>query len=439
MLFRTIASASRTLSQAMAPAAILILALVIYTGFTLPINYMLGWSRWINYINPIGYGFEAMMINEFWGRNFTCSQFIPSGPGYDTLGGDNVICRSAGEVPGTRVVSGGDYIALTYEYYHSHKWRNVGIIYGFMLFFLVTYLIASELISAKKSKGEILVFRRGHEPAAFKAHKAVQDDVEKAPTGETPQVANGHTAREAQHAAIQRQTAVFHWQNVCYDIKVKGGERKLLDHVDGWIKPGQLTALMGVSGAGKTTLLDVLASRVTTGVVSGQILVDGRLRDSSFQRKTGYVQQQDLHLETSTVREALEFSAILRQPASIPRAERIAYVAEVIKILDMELYADAVVGVLGEGLNVEQRKRLTIGVELAAKPQLLFFLDEPTSGLDSQTSWSILNLLEKLTHNGQAILCTIHQPSAMLFSRFDRLLLLGMGGRVRRFKHPLHY
>ena len=85
------------------------------------------------------------------------------------------------------------------------------------------------------------------------------------------------------------------------------------------------------------------------------------------------------------------------------------------------------------GLNVEQRKRLTIGVELAAKPQLLLFLDEPTSGLDSQTSWSILDLLEKLTKVGQAILCTIHQPSAMLFQRFDRLLLLQAGGQTVYF------
>ncbi len=85
------------------------------------------------------------------------------------------------------------------------------------------------------------------------------------------------------------------------------------------------------------------------------------------------------------------------------------------------------------GLNVEQRKRLTIGVELAARPQLLLFLDEPTSGLDSQTSWSILNLLEKLTKAGQAILCTIHQPSAILFQRFDRLLFLAAGGKTVYF------
>lgn len=188
------------------------------------------------------------------------------------------------------------------------------------------------------------------------------------------------------------------------------------------------------------------------GVVSGDMLVNGLQRDPTFQRQTGYVQQQDLHLETSTVREALIFSAVLRQPASVPKEEKLAYVEEVIGLLDMEEYADAVVGILGEGaslcylvpffillnvvllgLNVEQRKRLTIAVELAAKPKLLLFLDEPTSGLDSQTAWSICSLMRKLANNGQAILCTIHQPSAILFQEFDRLLFLARGGRTVYF------
>lgn len=109
--------------------------------------------------------------------------------------------------------------------------------------------------------------------------------------------------------------------------------------------------------------------------------------DPSFQRKTGYVQQQDIHLPTSTVREALHFSPILRQPAHIPRQEKLAYVEEVIRLLEMEEYADTVVGIPGvEGLNAEQRKHLAIAVELAARPPFLLFVDEPTSGLDSQTS-----------------------------------------------------
>jgi len=168
------------------------------------------------------------------------------------------------------------------------------------------------------------------------------------------------------------------------------------------------------------------------------MLVDGQPRDASFQRKTGYVTQQDLNLHTSTVREALQFSALLRQPARYSRQEKINYVNEVIKLVDLDDCADAVVGNLGEGLNVEQRKRLTIGVELAARPELLLFLDEPTSGLDSQTSWAICDLMEKLTKNGQAILCTIHQPSTALFQRFDRLLLLAKGGRTVYFGEVGH-
>lgn len=68
------------------------------------------------------------------------------------------------------------------------------------------------------------------------------------------------------------------------------------------------------------------------------------------------------------------------------KEEKLEYVEEVLRLLEMEAYADAVVGIPGEGLNVEQRKRLTIGVELAAKPDLLLFLDEPTSGRSRSSS-----------------------------------------------------
>lgn len=427
MLFRTIASVSRTLAQAMAPTAVLILAIVIYTGFALPIPYMHGWARWINYLDVVGYAFESLMINEFWPVTFACSVFVPTGPGYADVAGVNRICSARGAEAGATTVSGAAYIQTSYSYEYSHKWRNFGIIIVFIIGLCATYLLATEYITSKKSKGEVLLFRRGHTPAALKLHGAIDEE-----TAGEKRADLQRTTTDASHI-IERQTAVFHWQDVCYDIKIKSEERRILDHVDGWVKPGTLTALMGVSGAGKTTLLDVLASRTTMGVISGEMLVDGRQRDGSFQRKTGYVQQQDLHLATTTVREALNFSAILRQPAHISRTEKLAYVDDVIKLLDMQEYADAIVGVPGEGLNVEQRKRLTIGVELAAKPQLLLFLDEPTSGLDSQTSWAICDLMEKLTRNGQAILCTIHQPSAMLFQRFDRLLFLAKGGRTVYF------
>ncbi|KAK9454813.1 ABC-2 type transporter-domain-containing protein [Dipodascopsis uninucleata] len=423
MMFRTIGSLSRSISQAMAPAGVIIEALVIYTGFTIPPGQMHPWFRWLNYIDPIAYAFESLMINEFRHRKYPCSEYVPSGPGYENVPLDDKICSVAGAVIGQDYVLGDDYIGLSFSYYNKHLWRNLGVVWAFAVLFFLLHMASTEYIQAAKSKGEILVFKRGEIPDEHKHDRADTTYDEKA----------GNSSSASEEINLQKQTDIFFWKDVCYDIKIKSEPRRLLNYVDGFVKPGTLTALMGSSGAGKTTLLDVLASRVTMGVVTGEMLVNGHQRDSSFQRKTGYVQQQDLHLSTSTVREALTFSALLRQPAHVSREEKIAYVDEVIRILEMESYSDAVVGIPGEGLNVEQRKRLTIGVELAAKPELLLFLDEPTSGLDSQTAWSICSLMRKLANNGQAILCTIHQPSAILFQEFDRLLFLVKGGKTVYF------
>ena len=352
MLFRLIASTSRSLPQALVPGGFLLIAMVIYTGFALPIRSMLGWSRWINWLDPIAFAFESIMVNEFHDREFDCSkQMLPTGaPMYSH--NQFRACSAIGSDPGSVYVNGDLYLARNYQYYHSHLWRNLGIMIGFMIFFMVIYLLATEYIQESKSKGEVLIFRRGDkqsQPAARGADTG-SDDVEmsRQSTMAEKMEADGNSTDEAA-GSIERQTAIFHWQDVCYDIKIKGKPRRLLDHVDGWVKPGTCTALMGASGAGKTTLLDVLATRVTMGVVSGEMLVDGLQRDQSFQRKTGYVQQQDLHLPTSTVREALRFSAVLRQPAHVSRKEKYDYVEEVIKLLEMETYAGAVVGVPGEG------------------------------------------------------------------------------------------
>lgn len=424
-IFRTIASVSRSISEALTPASLMILMLVTTTGFVIPVVDMHPWFRWINYINPIAYSFESLMINEFRNRIFLCSDIIPSGSYYDNVSLADKACNIVGGLPWDGVSdvlygSGTEYIELSFKYYINHIWRNLGIIIAFGVFFYSTYFFFAEIVSAQRSKGEILLFQRGFVPPKHKDEEAMAEAHQSA-------IAPQPTQEEVN---LLKQEGIFAWKDVCYDIKIKGEPRRLLDHVDGWVQPGTLTALMGASGAGKTTLLDTLADRVTMGVVTGEMLVNGRRRDQSFQRKTGYVQQQDVHLATSTVREALEFSALLRQPAKYTKEEKLAYVDEVIRILEMEEYSDAIVGVPGEGLNVEQRKRLTIGVELAARPELLLFLDEPTSGLDSQTAWSIMMLMKKLTNSGQAILCTIHQPSAILFQQFDRLLLLKRGGQT---------
>ncbi|KAE8147777.1 ABC-2 type transporter-domain-containing protein [Aspergillus avenaceus] len=425
-VFRTMAAVTSTVAQAMGLAGISILALVVYTGFVLPVPSMHPWFEWIHWINPIYYAFELLIANEFHGKDFICSGFIPS---YPDLPGKSFVCSSPGALAGERTISGDDFIRVNYKYSYSHVWRNFGILIAFLIAFMAIYFIATELNSSTSSTAEVLVFRRNHEPEYLRNNSKKPD----AEDVELSQVKPTTGAGEKRMSTIPPQKDIFTWQDVCYDIEIKGEPRRLLDHVSGWVKPGTLTALMGVSGAGKTTLLDVLAHRTSMGVITGDMFVNGRGLDDSFQRSTGYVQQQDLHLETATVRESLRFSALLRQPPAVSIQEKYAYVEDVIGMLNMEDFAEAVVGIPGQGLNVEQRKLLTIGVELAAKPKLLLFLDEPTSGLDSQSSWAICAFLRKLADSGQAVLCTIHQPSAILFQQFDQLLFLARGGKTVYF------
>lgn len=84
-------------------------------------------------------------------------------------------------------------------------------------------------------------------------------------------------------------------------------------------------------------------------MVHGDITYEASSTHNAFTQRIGYAQQQDVYLSTSTVREALEFSAVLRQPKKYSRSEKLTYVDEVIDMLSMANFADAVVGVPGEG------------------------------------------------------------------------------------------
>ncbi|KAI1105535.1 ABC-2 type transporter-domain-containing protein [Jackrogersella minutella] len=426
-IFRTMAAVTKTVSQAMALGGIMVLILVIYTGFVIAVPQMGAWFGWLRWLNPVFYSFEILIANEFHHRNFTCSSFVPNyGPDV------NKICSAVGAQAGMQTVNGDNYILASYGYTYAHVWRNFGILIAFLVFFMATYIAATEYNSSSSSGAMVLVFRRGRRFGGA-LQQGREQNILDVKSSTDSLITDMAVAPEQKLTGIQPQRDVFTWRDIVYDIDIKGETRRLLDNVAGWAKPGTLTALMGVSGAGKTTLLDVLAQRTTMGVITGDMLVNGKPLTRSFQRNTGYVQQQDLHLETATVRESLRFSALLRQPGHISKEDKYAFVEEVITMLNMEDFADAVVGIPGEGLNVEQRKLLSIGVELAAKPKLLLFLDEPTSGLDSQSSWAICAFLRKLADSGQAVLCTIHQPSALLFQQFDRLLFLARGGKTIYF------
>ncbi|KAF5350668.1 hypothetical protein D9756_008520 [Leucocoprinus leucothites] len=425
-------------APAQAVAGVLLLALSLYTGYQIPRKQMIGALRWISYINPIAYAFEALITNEFHTLNGPCSNLVPSGPGYESILIANQVCPVVGAEPGQSNVAGERYISLSFGYSFSHIWRNYAILCAFGIFFVLCLLFFTEFNTRATRSMSVMQFKRGSKSAVIQeAEEAVGSDEEKRPTTkeETTVTGNGETEEEEKIKEVAlkeapKMTNTFSWQHVNYVISTgRGKTRKLLDDVSGYVSPGKLTALMGESGAGKTTLLNVLAERVDTGVVTGDRFFNGQSLPADFQAQTGYCQQMDTHEPTSSVREALRFSARLRQPSSVPVQEKDDYADQVLEMCGLGPFADAIVGSLG----VEQRKRTTIGVELAAKPKLLLFLDEPTSGLDSQSAWAIVSFLRQLADNGQAILCTIHQPSAELFCVFDRLLLLRKGGQTVYF------
>ncbi|KAL7416554.1 putative ATP-binding cassette transporter [Mrakia frigida] len=426
--FRLIGTITKSYDVAARLASILIISMVLYAGYMIPVFAMKRWLFWIYYLNPLNYGFAALMISEFKRLDLDCTDpyIIPGNAGVltsypDTIGAFST-CNLAGSVPGQSFVRGTDYILAGYEYRSQDLWRNFGILIAFFIGFCLMQVFAMEYSSKGAGAVAITVFAKEDKDTKAR-NEALQEKKQAARRGELEQDLSGlTTARKP-----------FTWSNLTYTVPVPGGHRQLLNEINGYCKPGTLTALMGASGAGKTTLLDVLAGRKTIGVIGGERLINGRETGIDFQRGTAYVEQADVHEYTQTVREAFRISAYLRQPFHVSKEEKDAYVEEIIQLLELEDLADAMIGFPGYGLSVEARKRLTIGVELAAKPQLLLFLDEPTSGLDGQSAFNIIRFLKKLAGAGQSILCTIHQPNALLFENFDRLLLLQKGGETVYF------
>ncbi|KAM5346973.1 hypothetical protein ACJ41O_009978 [Fusarium nematophilum] len=437
-LFRAVGAGFSTFDGASKVSGFLIGATVIYSGYMIQKPQMHPWFVWIFWINPIAYGFDALLSNEFHGKIIPCvgPNLVPSGPSFTNE--DYQACAGVGGArPGQSFVLGDDYLE-SLSYGHSHLWRNFGIIWAWWaLFVALTVWSTSKWHSASEDGPSLLIPRENAHITA-----ALRQEDEEGQVGEKKKaisrrddgvVAGDDSASNSEQDDLVRNTSVFTWKNLTYTVKTPSGDRTLLDNVQGWVKPGMLGALMGASGAGKTTLLDVLAQRKTEGTIHGSIMVDGRPLPVSFQRSAGYCEQLDVHEPFATVREALEFSALLRQSRDTPREEKLKYVDTIIDLLELHDLADTLIGEVGAGLSVEQRKRVTIGVELVSKPSILIFLDEPTSGLDGQSAYNTVRFLRKLAGVGQAVLVTIHQPSAQLFAQFDTLLLLAKGGKTVYF------
>ncbi|KAG1750901.1 ABC-2 type transporter-domain-containing protein [Suillus lakei] len=429
--FRAIAASFKTFHSAIAVGGIFVLLISFYGGYPIPWLTAPTGLRWIMWLNPLWWGFGALLVNEFHTLDGVCSTLVPQGPGYENVSLVNQVCTTAGSQPGQLLVDGNIYIGLTYDFWYGHLWRNFSVICAFYLVFLAALLIATECNMSSPFDGAVIFFKPGSNVIDGNA-KALDEEKanEEFSSGCHSKAAYPPTFHNLEKNTMD--TNLFTWQHLQYEVPIEGGMKRLLDDVTGFVTPGKLTALMGESGAGKTTLLNVLAQRVAAGLVGGDRFVDGQPLPIDFQAQmqvSGYCQQLDAHLPEATVREALLFSANLRQPQAVPLTEKEAYVDKCLQMCGLEEYADAIVGSLG----VEYRKRTTIAVELAAKPKLLLFLDEPTSGLDSQSAWAIVQFLRELADHGQAILCTIHQPSAELFQVFDKLLLLCKGGQTVYF------
>ncbi|KAJ9114521.1 hypothetical protein QFC20_001394 [Naganishia adeliensis] len=428
-LFRCLAAITPSLDVATRFSGLLIQAIVVYAGYTLAFPNMRYYFRWLPWINPAYYGFEAIVANQFHHTNLQCAEgsYVPFGPTYtDPAYGS---CTLAGSQPGQQFVDGDAYIKAQFSYSYGHVWRNMGALFGFLILFVVINMVGLELaLQPGKDRASIVEYKRTKN-AAINTKGDKEDTREQghqnSNEGERHDSSASSDATVRPEEDIQPHKSIFTFENVNYTVPVKGGSRQLLTNCRGMVKPGRMVALMGASGAGKTTLLSALCQRL--GTAEGDFQLDGQPLPPAFQRMVGFAEQADVHDEWSTVREAFRFSAILRQPKTVSREDKHKYVETVIDLLELRDYAEARIG---SGLSIEIQKRVTIGVELSAKPSLLFFLDEPTSGLDGQGAWNLCRFLRKLVSNDQAILATIHQPSSELLFQFDDLLLLARGGKT---------
>lgn len=176
----------------------------------------------------------------------------------------------------------------------------------------------------------------------------------------------------------------------------------------------------------KTTLMDVIALRKRSGTITGEISLNGWPQDRiSFRRCSGYVEQFDVQSPELTVRETAIFSARLRlDPLIVEKDEDIlAFVDRILKDVELSELADSLVGSdEGVGLSFEQKKRLSIAVELAASPSVLF-LDEPTSGLDARSALLVVRLLRKIADSGRTIVATVSATVNVLLRAYVSTLI----------------
>ena len=155
-------------------------------------------------------------------------------------------------------------------------------------------------------------------------------------------------------------------------------KKTILDNVSGYAAPGQVLAIMGPSGSGKTSLINILSGR--SSYQQGVLSINGQATSAQSMKRlmaqVAYVKQADVFFGHLTVRDQLTYTALLRMPSHISKADKHAEVERVIRLLRLTKVADSQIRMLSGG----EKKRVNIGTELLTDPSVLL-LDEPTSGL----------------------------------------------------------
>ncbi|KAK7321500.1 hypothetical protein VNO77_32212 [Canavalia gladiata] len=445
-LFRLMAAIARdmVLANTFGSAALLIVFLL--GGFIVPKGMIKPWWIWGYWVSPLTYGQRAISVNEF-----TASRWMKkSVTGLNTIG-HNIL--HAHSLP-------------TDDYWY---WLGIGVLAAYALLFnnLVTMALAylnplqkARSILSHEDESENNSSTDGNDQAIICINNSVGPEIRRFimylpkmshnpsldcsgsnqvhETGTSTKSVKEGSATKGMILPFQPLTMTFHNVNYFVDMPKEISKQgipetrlQLLTGVSGVFSPGVLTALVGSSGAGKTTLMDVLAGRKTGGYIEGDIKISGYPKvQKTFARVSGYVEQNDIHSPQVTIEESLLFSSSLRLPKEVDVAKRIEFVEQVMKLVELDSLRYALVGMPGSsGLSTEQRKRLTIAVELVANPSIIF-MDEPTSGLDARAAAIVMRTVRNTVDTGRTVVCTIHQPSIDIFEAFDELLLMKRGGRV---------
>lgn len=206
----------------------------------------------------------------------------------------------------------------------------------------------------------------------------------------------------------------------------KAASRPILEHVTGCINAGTLVGIMGGSGAGKSTFVNVLMGKQPQ--TGGLVKVNGApAKVATYKKMIGYVPQDDVVLPELTVRENILHSARIRLPSNWSDEDIQEHVDVLIDCLELQHVKYSLVGsTAAPVISGGQRKRVSIGMELAAAPMALF-LDEPTSGLDANAASSVMKTLKALSRLGITVVTIIHQPRQEIWELLDDVILLGNG------------